>query len=252
MFTNTSIPTTTVAVRVCIRGVHEEFNVDVEWQSEGYMVNADYFKIPQPVSSKQIYETLSHLLPYKHGPLNATEKDGKLVVKANQGYLYELNTQLGESLLELIKAPRIETEYRLEEDEDENEIPDKTSRRGLVTSRIGQGKYRRKVLNRWRNRCAVTGATSKEILIASHILPWRDATDQERHDVHNGLLLSPVYDALFDKHLISFNDDGSIILSKDLKKDEYIKLGVTEKDRIYKLSEKNKYYLAKHRSRLNR
>ena len=55
-------------------------------------------------------------------------------------------------------------------------------------------------------------------MIASHIVPWKDSSDQERRDVNNGILLSPTYDALFDKHLISFDDTGSIIISSKIKK----------------------------------
>ena len=54
-------------------------------------------------------------------------------------------------------------------------------------------------------------------MIASHIVPWRDSNDDERRDVNNGILLSPTYDALFDKHLISFNDLGHIMISSKIK-----------------------------------
>ncbi|WP_071596984.1 HNH endonuclease signature motif containing protein [Niabella aurantiaca] len=69
-------------------------------------------------------------------------------------------------------------------------------------------------MHRWRFACAVTGYTKHEILIASHIVPWRHANNIERLDVHNGILLSPVYDALFDQHLISFENNGKIILPR--------------------------------------
>ncbi len=73
--------------------------------------------------------------------------------------------------------------------------------------RISQGKFRRKFLNKWRNKCAVTGSSTKEILITSHIVPWSEASNEERYDVQNRILLSSTYDALFDKHLISFDTD---------------------------------------------
>ena len=91
--------------------------------------------------------------------------------------------------------------------------PTTTERKGLVTSRVGQGYYRHEILNRFEGKCAVTGADSEELLIASHIVPWRDSNEFERLDVNNGILLSPTYDALFDKHLISFSDEGEILLS---------------------------------------
>jgi 5-methylcytosine-specific restriction enzyme A len=96
------------------------------------------------------------------------------------------------------------------------DIPDETERRGLVTSRVGQGAYRKSILYRWNFKCAVTNYTKNEILIASHIVPWKNASNADRLNVHNGILLSPTYDALFDRHLISFENSGKIILSESV------------------------------------
>lgn len=125
--------------------------------------------------------------------------------------------------------------------------PNPTERAGLVTSRVGQGAYRKSIINRWMNQCAVTGFTDPRILIASHIHPWRDASDDERLDVNNGILLSPTYDALFDKHLITFENSGKIVLSTAIESEEFEKLGVTGSDRISRLNSDNYYYLERHR-----
>ena len=45
-----------------------------------------------------------------------------------------------------------------------------------------------------------------------HIVPWKDATSEERLDTENGILLSPDVDALFDGHMISFEDDGRMVV----------------------------------------
>lgn len=127
-------------------------------------------------------------------------------------------------------------------------IPTETERKGLVNSRVGQGAYRKSILYRWDFKCAVTNYFSKEILIASHIVPWKNATNEERLDVHNGILLSPVYDALFDTHLISFENSGKIILSDALTKTNYSELGVTGKEHIKNMSIENHSYLERHRS----
>ncbi|HYE55359.1 MAG TPA: HNH endonuclease signature motif containing protein [Chitinophagaceae bacterium] len=128
--------------------------------------------------------------------------------------------------------------------------PDTTEREGLVTSRVGQGAYRRSILYRWDFKCAVTKCDRLEILIASHIVPWRDSNNFERLDVNNGILLSPVYDALFDRHLISFENSGRIILSEALLKTDYKVLGVTGKEVINNLSHENFPYLDRHRGKL--
>jgi 5-methylcytosine-specific restriction enzyme A len=127
--------------------------------------------------------------------------------------------------------------------------PNKTERQGLVTSRVGQGYYRQEIINKFEGMCAVTGCNLAEILIASHIVPWRECNDDERLDVENGLLLCPNYDALFDKHLISFGDDGRIIISGLLLNEEIDNLFI-DKDASISVSNGMKPYLERHRSAL--
>ncbi|RZK17827.1 MAG: HNH endonuclease [Flavobacterium sp.] len=130
----------------------------------------------------------------------------------------------------------------------ESNKPTITERAGLVTSRVGQGAYRKSIIFRWEFKCAVTGFDKLEVLIASHILPWALSDNNQRLDVHNGLLLSPTYDALFDRHLISFENNGKIILSDSILPQAFHKLGVTGKERITELSEHNFEYLSAHRN----
>jgi len=125
-------------------------------------------------------------------------------------------------------------------------LPTVTERSGLVTSRVGQGAYRKRIIHRWEYKCAVTNFNKLDILIASHIVPWSKATDQDRLDVNNGLLLSPTYDALFDKHLITFDNMGKIQLSDKIENSAYQKIGVTGKEQITDLSIYNIQYLERH------
>ena len=129
-------------------------------------------------------------------------------------------------------------------------FPNETERQGLVTSRVGQGAYRKSILYRWKFKCAVTRYEKKEVLIASHIVPWKESTNDERLDVDNGILLSPTYDALFDQHLISFENNGKIILSDTLQQSKMDLIGVTGKERIQSLSSGNISYLERHRDLL--
>ena len=82
-------------------------------------------------------------------------------------------------------------------------------------------------------------------MIASHIVPWKDSSDEERRDVNNGILLSPTYDALFDKHLISFDDSGSIIISSKIKNLVNL-LGIDPNAKV-KVDDDMKNYLTRHR-----
>ncbi|MCB0704284.1 MAG: HNH endonuclease [Saprospiraceae bacterium] len=227
----------------------EEFNVDVVWGKNGYMVDARYFMLNNQIDSKTLHEKIANFLPEKYSPLN---KVG-LTVKANQGYLYEISDKAANAIIELARINYLQIpddSGLVSESSEIYQVPDQTSRRGLVISRVGQGAYRRRVLERWNYKCAVSKSSTKEILIASHIVPWREATNEERLDVHNGLLLSPTYDALFDRYLISFDDDGKIMLSKSIRKEEFLILGVNGKERIDNLTERNMYYLKRHRDKL--
>lgn len=133
---------------------------------------------------------------------------------------------------------------------DEYLKPTITERQGIVTSRVGQGAYRKSILYRWEEKCAVTGYNKPEILIASHILGWKISNNDQRLDVDNGILLSPTYDALFDRHLISFDDSGKIILSDKIEMEAYAKIGVTGKEHIKGFHSGNHFYLNMHRNRL--
>ncbi len=124
-----------------------------------------------------------------------------------------------------------------------------TERAGLITSRVGQGAYRKRIIHRWEYKCAVTGFNKLDILIASHIVPWSDSNDNERLDVDNGLLLSPTYDALFDRHLISFENSGKIIFSNAIDLKAYKSIGLTGTGKINNLSLYNFNYLNRHRIR---
>lgn len=129
--------------------------------------------------------------------------------------------------------------------------PNETERSGLITSRVGQGAYRKRIIHRWEYKCAVTAFDKLEVLIASHIVPWSESTDIERLDVNNGLLLSPTYDALFDRHLISFENDGKIILDNRIEPAAYERIGVTGNERISKLNTDTIHYLNRHRERFS-
>jgi len=85
-----------------------------------------------------------------------------------------------------------------------------------VKLRRGQEYFRDAVLNNFGGRCGVTGIAVRELLIASHILPWGTHV-AERLNVRNGLCLSRLHDAAFDRGLIAFDDDLRLMLSPRLK-----------------------------------
>lgn len=95
-----------------------------------------------------------------------------------------------------------------------------------VKTRVNQNVFRRMLMNIYRGSCCITGMNIPEVNRASHIVSWAD-DPSKRLDPSNGLYLSATYDAAFDKHLISLDDDYRIILSGDIK-DHYMNDSVNE------------------------
>ena len=109
-----------------------------------------------------------------------------------------------------------------------------TEREAVIKARIGQGVFRENLIRKYDGRCIVTGASDKRILIASHIKPWSVCSNEQRLSADNGLLLSPLYDKLFDIGLITFSEDGQIICSKELE-NKNIDLLKIERNKKYDL-----------------
>lgn len=116
--------------------------------------------------------------------------------------------------------------------------------------RIGQDRFRAALLTYWHNCCPITGIENPALLRASHIVPWADCeSDEQRLDVHNGLLLSSLWDAAFDAGLVTFDDLGRPIASPLLCDTASTALGL---DQAAPLSLKNEHkpHLTWHRANI--
>ena len=82
--------------------------------------------------------------------------------------------------------------------------------------RIGQNFFRQMILSSYGNRCCITGNPIPELLIASHIIPWREQSEN-RLNPHNGLCLARTHDAAFDQGLITFDENNKLLLSRHLQ-----------------------------------
>lgn len=138
----------------------------------------------------------------------------------------EFHANLGET------APASEEAFRKLFDTDERSAVEVTPLEGVVIRRAppngpteatatvkirrGQEYFRQAVLNNFGGRCGVTGLAIRELLIASHILPWGEH-ESERLNVRNGLCLSRLHDAAFDVGLITFDTDYRLRLSRRLR-----------------------------------
>jgi hypothetical protein len=127
-------------------------------------------------------------------------------------------------------------------------LPRTTEAERLVVQRVGQDIFRERLIEYWDGRCAVTGLAVPELLRASHIKPWAScASDAERLDVFNGLLLAPHLDALFDGGFITVEDSGEVVVSPVLSHDARVILDVARPMRIRKLMDHHREYMAWHR-----
>jgi len=126
-----------------------------------------------------------------------------------------------------------------------------TTRQALINARMGQGGFRRRMLKVWGEQCAVTGCAEPIALVASHAKPWSEGSNAERLDEYNGLLLTASIDRLFDKGLISFTDDGSLLRKASLVGADLVALGLTPGARLSQVLPRHLPYLAFHRAKHN-
>jgi hypothetical protein len=187
-----------------------------QWNEKGWLVRVQWTPLSIPFSPKNHLATITPLLPAKHSPIQANGNGNQVV------YLAALSDKLGNVLLSLINQSndvifdqlemidRNLDDKALEKQVLHNQIT-VTQRQQLIQARIGQGQFRQNVEG-IESKCRITGVKDKRLLIASHIKPWKVSTNDERLDGHNGLLLSPHIDRLFDKGFISFTDKGGLLI----------------------------------------
>jgi putative restriction endonuclease len=83
-----------------------------------------------------------------------------------------------------------------------------------TTARLGQRFFRRAVLSAYNYRCCITGLSVPALLIASHIVPWRD-DQSNRLNPRNGLALSALHDRAFDLGFITVAENMSVRVSRE-------------------------------------
>lgn len=161
---------------------------------------------------------------------------------ATLGPLYATLSRVYRLSASLPDAPLVEFETKTKA------LPNTTEAERLYIQRIGQDIFRASLLEYWQSRCPLTGITDPALLRASHIVPWKDCeTDAERLDVHNGLLLSALWDAAFDRGLVTLDDEGKPEFSPQLS--EAARAALCWQSPV-KLTEKHRARLAWHRDHL--
>lgn len=198
------------------------------WAATGWLVPVVWKEIAPPVRPKDHLDAISPLLPSRYSPLDPHTGNGRQNV-----YLAEISSELARYLRGVAGMPPFQVgghqedgfspfgpeegsdEFHLEEDEvrriQGSDIPE-TDKLMLFAARVGQGKYRKNVLEIEKS-CRLTQLDDPDFLVASHIKPWRVASNEERLDGSNGLMLAPHVDRLFDRGWISFEDDGTLLVA---------------------------------------
>ena len=126
-------------------------------------------------------------------------------------------------------------------------IPDQTEVERIVKQRVGQNIFRSSLLDYWGGACALTGITTNELLRASHAKPWADSSDEERMSVFNGFVLEARFDVLFDQGLISFSDEGKLMISRVLDDATIQTLQLERFGHLRWVAAEHKKYLQYHR-----
>jgi putative restriction endonuclease len=215
-----------------------------KWIKEGWKVGVRWTKLETTHKIKDHINDIRPLLPDYSSPLRANGE------AAYSCYLHRISEQLANLCLRIIGS-----EYQQTTDDDiEEGIRGRidigpTVKARLVNSRHGQGIFRENVFKNEKG-CRVTGVTDPKLLNASHIKPWAVSTDEEKLDGCNGFLLTPTIDRLFDKGLLSFKDDGSIMVSRLIDDATIINLGLDKTKNVGGFNKKQCEYLKYHRNKV--
>jgi putative restriction endonuclease len=132
-----------------------------------------------------------------------------------------------------------------------NDSISETTRNALIQARRGQGRFKENVA-RFERECRITHVGNPTHLIASHIKPWRESSDEERLASGNGLLLTPSIDHLFDRGFISFGDGGEVLVSPVADTESLPRMGVVCDRPLFagRFNTDQRYFLDSHRKEI--
>lgn len=214
------------------------------WSMIGWKVHVRYTRLSNPIRPADHMNLLAPSLPTKYSPLLPNGNGLQSV------YLAAIPDKMAQILIGLIghQARTIVDQLQVADlpPFDAGQVPDEvtrweahlvseiqntpaisdTERTAVITARRGQGQFRQNVAQ-IEKRCRVTRVDRLVHLVASHSKPWRDCdSNEERLDGHNGLLLTPTIDHLFDRGFISFENDGRLLVSPVVHRESVRRMGI--------------------------
>lgn len=214
------------------------------WDRIGWRVDVRFHELSAAIRPADHMALLAPLLPSRYSPL---QSDGTGLQSV---YLTRIDIRLANALIDLLgHEARVLRDGLRQEDRPYQEPAlgleaweahefervridsslTETTRTAIVQARRGQGLFRSKVAAIERG-CRVTGVERPEHLRASHCKPWRDASNDERLDGENGLLLTPDVDHLFDRGFITFDERGRVLVSPVVDRVSLTRMGLPDLD----------------------
>lgn len=109
------------------------------------------------------------------------------------------------------------SEVKLDVPEEELPLSIDTTRKAEIEVRKKQYLFRRMILSSYSGVCCMSGLSEPRLLVASHIVPWKNDVEN-RLNPKNGLCLSSLHDKAFDIGLITVFPDYSVAVSSEISK----------------------------------
>jgi hypothetical protein len=197
------------------------------WDLIGWRIDVRFAELRLPIRPSQHMDVLSPLLPDRYSPVrpNGAGLQSVYLASLPEPFAGALIDLIGFEARDLVKGFRVAEELvvqpavgLLQWEEHEMAVLQAdatlqdTVREAVILARRGQGLFKQRVMQLER-ACRITGVNREEHLRASHCKPWRDASNEERLDGENGLLLTPTVDHLFDRGFIGFENNGDVLFS---------------------------------------
>lgn len=231
------------------------------WSDDGWQLPIAWRTLDNPVRPKSFIQELAPFLPVRYSPIQARSGNGNQAAYLAEISFEAFQTVLAKAEVDLdlaMASPELagifgDAGEQLDEAV-ERQIAISTSlsetdKIQVIKARRGQGIFRLNV-QQCEHFCRLTGVRSQYLLIASHMKPWRSCLNSfERLDGNNGLLLTPHVDLLFDRGLITFSDDGALVVSPRVDSSDLTRLGlVTNNAPTHPFKAEQKFYLNFHRT----
>lgn len=211
----------------------ESFGIKgVYWSKDGWLLPVDWELLIPSVRPKDRIGEFAAWLPKKYSPIHPVSGNGnqKAYLAEIERAVFDFLTDFKKTLPSSADLDVISALTRIDDAMETQIIHDpgidSTTKEQLVLARKGQGLFRSRIFE-YGKFCRLTNIETPRLLIASHIKPWRSCiTATERLDGANGMLLAPHVDRLFDRGLISFCNDGEVLVSSKLDHLDLERLGL--------------------------